>query len=115
MPDKAGQQVGRGKPFAKGDPRAGRPAGIPNKVTIEVREAARALVGRKEYLDGLQVRLDAGELAPAVENMLWHYAYGKPAETLNINHIKPEEIAKMPDAALRAILSGEEIAGSPVN
>jgi len=71
----------RGKPFQKGDPRAGRPKGTQNKVTVEVREAAKALVEDPVYRARLQRRLLRGKLAPALESMLWHYAYGKPKET----------------------------------
>lgn len=70
----------RGKPFTKGDPRAGRPKGAPNKVTAEVRKAAQGLVEDPVYRASLKERLQSGKLAPAMEALLWHYAYGKPKE-----------------------------------
>lgn len=81
MRTKSQKPRGSGKPFVKGDPRAGRPKGTPNKVTIEVRELARAMVENETYRSRLGRRLRSGKLAPAVETMLWHYAYGKPKET----------------------------------
>jgi hypothetical protein len=30
-------------------------------------------------------RLVAGKLAPAMEVLLWHFAYGKPKDTVNLN------------------------------
>jgi hypothetical protein len=65
----------------KGTPKTGgRKAGTPNKVTREVRELAQQLVQDPRYRSKLRVRLVTGKAAPAVETMLWHYAYGKPAD-----------------------------------
>lgn len=74
----------RGKPFEKGDPRAGRPKGTLNKATVEVREMARGLVESDEYVASVRVRVQLGTLPPAVETMLWHYAYGKPKELVEL-------------------------------
>ena len=59
----------------------GRPKGTPNKVTVEVREAARRLIEDDVYVAALKVRLEEGK-AGAMEPTLWHYAYGKPKETI---------------------------------
>ena len=78
----AGEQ--RGRPFRRGrsgNPR-GRPKGVPNKATQEVRQVARAIVDDAEYRRNLLNRIRKGKLAPAVESLLWHYAYGKPKETV---------------------------------
>jgi hypothetical protein len=32
----------------------------------------------------LGLRLRSGDIAPQMEVLLWHYAYGKPAETLDV-------------------------------
>ena len=71
----------RGKPFEKGDPRAGRPKGVLNKVTLEIREVARSLVEDDGYRRRFKERLYEGSMAPALEALVWHYAYGKPKET----------------------------------
>ena len=87
---------GRGRPFVKGDPRAGRPKGRQNDLTVEVREAAQRIVQDPDYLKELAVRLKAGR-APAVEILLWHYAYGRPKEqvqthgTLTVRWLRPGE------------------------
>jgi hypothetical protein len=71
----------RGRPFAKGNP--GRPPGARNKATVEVRDAARALVEDEAYRERLRARLLAGE-AGHIETLLWHYAYGKPKDELEL-------------------------------
>ena len=69
----------RGKPFTKGDPRAGRPPGSPNKTGRDARELAQKLVCDPEYVEGLRARLIAGKLG-ALEQVLWAYAFGPPPE-----------------------------------
>ncbi len=66
--------------FRAGHGRAGgRQKGIPNKVTREVRAAARRLVADREYRRNLRERLRAGT-AGQMEVVLWQYAYGKPKD-----------------------------------
>ena len=45
-----------------------------------MRSLAQNLLSDRKYLDNLRKRLNDGKLPPAVETMLWHYAYGRPAE-----------------------------------
>lgn len=66
-------------PFTKGH--GGRPKGAQNKRTPEVSGWCRKLVEDKDYRKSLNDRLKAGDCAPAVEAMIWHYAYGKPVES----------------------------------
>jgi hypothetical protein len=58
----------------------GRTKGTPNKSTVEARALCARLLARPKYVKGLNERADAGTLPPAVESMLWHYRYGKPAD-----------------------------------
>ena len=85
MPGKSEKKPrGKGRPFVKGDPRAGRPLGSKSKVTEEARAAASEIVDNPEYREKLFARALAGELPPAIEAMLWYYAKGKPPETLHV-------------------------------
>jgi hypothetical protein len=68
----------RRKPPAAGK---GRPKGAQNKTTVEVREAARRLVEDPSYRESLAKRLLKGTAAH-METVLWHYAYGKPKESM---------------------------------
>jgi hypothetical protein len=72
----------RGRPFATGN--SGRPKGVPNKVTREVRAFSRGIL--EDPLVQARIRLDAqkGRLAPPVLTMLFHYAYGKPKESIEL-------------------------------
>ena len=57
----------------------GRRPGIPNKATLEIKDASRRLVEDPDYVKSLTRRLVAGK-APHMETLLFHYAYGKPKE-----------------------------------
>ena len=71
----------RGKPFRRGGPGGpGRKPGVPNRVTTDAREAAAQIVNDPTYRDNLLKRARSGELSPAVEALMWHYAHGKPRE-----------------------------------
>jgi len=70
----------------KGTPKTGgRKMGTPNRATIEIKEIARELVNGPEYRHNLERRLKSGRLAPAMEQTLWAYAYGKPKETTDVH------------------------------
>lgn len=72
----------RGKLFGPGNP--GRPKGSLNKATIEVRELARRIVADPEYLENLATRVNSGQAAH-MENLLWHYAHGKPTDKVEVS------------------------------
>lgn len=59
----------------------GRPKGSLNKSTGEIRTLARRLLEDVAYQQDLAVRLREGR-AQTVEALLYHYAYGKPKETV---------------------------------
>jgi hypothetical protein len=61
----------------RGKPGPGRKKGVPNKVTLEVREAARRLVEDPAYVANLGKRLIDGT-AGQMEVVCWHYAFGRP-------------------------------------
>ena len=67
--------------FVKGDPRAGRRKGVQNKATVEIREFARSILESEPYQRSLARRIADGTLAPGIEALIYHYAYGKPKET----------------------------------
>jgi hypothetical protein len=78
----------------------GRKKGTPNKVTVEVRAAAEALVDDPVYRARLARDLRRRKVAPAVECMLWYYAKGKPKEI--IEHHGSLAVSMLPDAELKA-------------
>lgn len=65
-------------------PGPGRPKGVPNKITQEIREIARGLLSSEKYLNVLIRRLESGDLSPQMETLLWQYGYGKPKDTVEI-------------------------------
>ena len=82
-----GKKKPRGRPFSKGQSGNpdGRKPGVPNKVTVEAREAASEIVDNPAYRAKLVERALAGKLPPQIEAMLWAYAKGKPKETLELS------------------------------
>lgn len=62
----------------------GRPKGTPNKVTIEAREVAASLVDDPVYRAKLVEDWRARKVNPAIEQMIWHYAKGKPVERYEV-------------------------------
>lgn len=69
------------KNLRRGGP--GRPAGVPNKATRDIKEAARKLLEDEDYQRSLGLRLKRGD-APHMETLLHHYGYGKPKDTLSV-------------------------------
>ena len=87
----------------KGTPKTGgRKKGVPNKATVEAKQACAEIVDDPHYRARLVERARAGALAPAVETMLWYDAKGKPKET--IDHQNSRQFASMSDAELQAAL-----------
>lgn len=84
--------AGFGKPFKKGE--GGRPKGVKNKATREIQEAARGLLEDPAYVEALKLRLKRGT-AGAVETLLYHYAYGKPKDTLSVEGSIPPFILRV--------------------
>jgi hypothetical protein len=62
----------------------GRPKGVPNRATLEVREFSASIVDDPAYQQRVRERALAGELPPAIESLLWHYRWGKPKEDAHI-------------------------------
>jgi hypothetical protein len=63
----------------------GRQKGVQNKATVEVKEAARAFLSDPVGQAKLAEQYRRGKLHPSVLQMFYHYAFGKPAETVNLN------------------------------
>ena len=88
------------QPGQSGNPK-GRAKGACNKITIEIKALATAIVENVAYRKKLAARLKAGT-AGAMEPLLWHYAYGKPKETVVLEDSRP--LRDMTEAALMARL-----------
>ena len=80
----------------------GRPPGTLNRVTVEVRAAAAALVDDPQYRQKLLHDMRKRRVLPAVETMLWHCAKGKPVECHEI--ATPADFSKLSDEELRVEL-----------
>ena len=68
--------------FQRGHPRfGGRLSGTPNRATQEMRAFARSILENPAYRESIRQRIMQGK-APHLETLLYHYAYGKPRETV---------------------------------
>jgi hypothetical protein len=78
---------------------------------------AKKLLEAPTYIKNLETRLQAGVLAPAVEAMLWHYAYGKPVETIEVSHHldKLEELSDQELASLETELEAMPVSETKVH
>ena len=74
----------RGNPqnLKRGGP--GRKKGVPNKVTQDVREFAQRFIDDEDYKASLKRRILRGDAAH-METLIWHYRFGKPKDTLDVN------------------------------
>lgn len=59
--------------------------GATNATRYEARRRARELLESSDYKDSLTRRIQNDTLPAAVEVALWHYAYGKPTEHVELN------------------------------
>jgi hypothetical protein len=78
--------AGKGRPFKKGE--GGRPKGVTNKATREIQAFAKDFLESDEYRARLRVRIERGQ-AMAIETLLYHYAYGKPKERIEVEGTAP--------------------------
>lgn len=101
-----------GRPFVKGDPRSGRPKGLLNKATVEVRELSRRLLEDPIYQAKFMEDWQARKVHPRIEEMVWAYRYGKPKESVKLELPALAALAKVPKSALlaiaRALLAAED-------
>lgn len=75
----------------------------------EAQSFARGLLTSDVYRDQLKERLEKGNLPPALETMLWHYAFGKPPEEVavtvsdDLSSLSTEQLAQRAEFALRTL------------
>jgi hypothetical protein len=68
----------------------GRPRGAVNGATKRAREFAELILCSQEYRDSLVRRIRTDSLAPNIEALLYHYAYGKPKERVELSEAPPQ-------------------------
>ena len=91
--------------MAIGKKTGGRRRGTPNRATGDARECCAKLVDDPAYQAKLRRRLLSGELAPALECMLWHYAHGKPKDALELDTNASLPLSWLPQLEPRPMLT----------
>jgi hypothetical protein len=82
----------RGKPFEKGN--RGRPKGVPNKATQDMKKLAREMTtGNPEWVRRTRQRLEVGKEAPAIARYLLEMGHGKPKETVAVESVVTADIS----------------------
>jgi len=61
----------------------GRPPGALNKATAEMKQFVQEFLSDESYRLNVRARILAGE-AQGLEILLYHYAYGRPKETIKL-------------------------------
>lgn len=85
---------GRFPPGHSGNP-AGRPKGVPNKATLEIKAFCQDLFNRPAFLANLLREWDALTLDPSFRTLLTHYAFGRPATMVDLGPRATASIAKI--------------------
>ena len=70
----------------------GKSDGSSTTVTRQVKELCCNLVEDPKYQASFKRRLLSGELSPALESLVWHYAFGKPKDEVDLATQGPIEI-----------------------
>ncbi len=83
---------------------SGNPLGRPKgRHRPDARHVAEKLIFDEEYLVNLQRRMRAGVIAPAIEQMVWVYFFGRPDEQPPVQE-QIDDLSHMTDAELNAAL-----------
>jgi hypothetical protein len=75
---------GRGRPFVKGDPRAGRPLGCKNKASAEIKLFAAELLDDPDYMIALLKAWKRRKVHNSIEQMFYHYRHGRPVQAIDM-------------------------------
>ena len=73
----------------------GRPLGSINSGTREAREFCLEIVRDPIYRENLKTRARGGTLAPQVEVLILHYAWGRPTEKVQIETVAARDLSNM--------------------
>lgn len=99
--------IQRGRPFAPGNKLGGRPKGVPNKVTQDIRQLARQLVEQPEVQNRLAAGMRDGTLPVPLQVEIMRHAYGVPKQSVAMEMTYETASTESLMARLRSIIGGD--------
>jgi hypothetical protein len=85
----------------------------------EAQRFAREIVESESYRQTVQDRASNGTLPPAIEALLWYYAYGKPLEQVQLSLVQEDlsnlslsELQERAAAVAKQLQEAEEVAAA---
>lgn len=82
----------------------GRPAAPAPSEKVTAKAFCKSVIASPEYRQSILNRITLGDLPPAVECLMWHYAHGKPTEHFEVkdttNHLAQLSLEELEQQAL---------------
>ena len=72
---------------------------VPNPRQNAAQSFCQSLISSPKYRADLRVRLEERTLHPAIEQMIWHYAVGKPVATMDVT-LHDEDLTQLSNTEL---------------
>lgn len=93
----------------------GQNSGVTELTRREAQSFCKTILTSDTYRNQLKEKAEKGNLHPSIEAMLWHYAFGKPAEEVNVNvsedlsQLSTEQLGERVQVAMQALREKKQL------